>query len=538
MYQCPDCGGGLRYDIPSQQLKCDYCSRLVDPYSLDDDIGGAKDSFYDVTVFTCPHCGGEIIGPENSAAEFCSYCGASTVLSSRISKAKRPNYIIPFRQTKDDCKEAFKKFIGRSFFTPGKFKNPQYIDSFRGIYMPYWTYYIEQKSFTFLKGEESHRSGDYIITNHFNLHFNADAYYKGLSYDASSSFYDSISSSIAPFDVKGMRTFHPAVLSGFYADIADIDSNVYADDAMMYANESTFSKVRTSPEFFGITIDEPTDLTQQNRALYTTCKETDSTMFPVWFMSYRKGNRVAYATVNGQTGKVAADFPVSVGKYLLCSLLIALPIFLLFTLLLNPTAPFTMTVACVLSLVSSIIYATEISAIAKKDSMVEDKGVMYKKYKAVRGFTDSGKPKKTTKKKTSSGGKAFTIIFFIIWAVMFVLPMVIVLLNSPEVMSKASPLFISILLAGTIITTCIGNHSAKKHNMKAKSPGFALSIITLSLSFIVALFKPASDLFYYGAVMFSLIMIVLLNIEIIRKYNILATRRLPQFDRKGGDDRA
>ena len=74
--------------------------------------------------------------------------------------------------------------------------------------------------------------------------------------------------------------------------------------------------------------------------------------------------------------------------------------------------------------------------------------------------------------------------------------------------------------------------------MKAKSPGFALSITTLSISFIVAVFKPVSDLFYYGAVMFSLIMIVLLNIEIIRKYNILATRRLPQFDRKGGDDRA
>ena len=52
-----------------------------------------------------------------------------------------------------------------------------------------------------------------------------------------------------------------------------------------------------------------------------------SSMFPVWFMSYRNGDRITYATVNGQTGKVAADLPIDIKKYLLFSGVLALIIF-------------------------------------------------------------------------------------------------------------------------------------------------------------------------------------------------------------------
>ena len=46
--------------------------------------------------------------------------------------------------------------------------------------------------------------------------------------------------------------------------------------------------------------------------------------YPVWFMSYRNGNNITYATVNGQTGKVVADFPISTSRFILAALLAAL----------------------------------------------------------------------------------------------------------------------------------------------------------------------------------------------------------------------
>lgn len=62
--------------------------------------------------------------------------------------------------------------------------------------MPYWTYYVTQKAPISLPAKRSHRSGDYIITDHYRLEGDLDAYYKGLSYDASSSFDDSISENL------------------------------------------------------------------------------------------------------------------------------------------------------------------------------------------------------------------------------------------------------------------------------------------------------------------------------------------------------
>ena len=67
-------------------------------------------------------------------------------------------------------------------------------------------------------------------------------------------------------------------------------------------------------------------------------------MFPVWFLSYRNKDRVAYATVNGQTGKVVADLPISVGKFLLGSLIVAIPVYILLCLLTVLTPGMTLTI--------------------------------------------------------------------------------------------------------------------------------------------------------------------------------------------------
>ena len=51
--------------------------------------------------------------------------------------------------------------------------------------------------------------------------------------------------------------------------------------------------------------------------------------------------------------------------------------------------------------------------------------------------------------------------------------------------------------------------------------------------------NPVSDLYYYGAVIAELIAIMYTIMDLIRYYNVLATRKLPQFDNySGGDDNA
>ena len=243
MYQCPNCGGRLIFDISSQSMLCEHCNTHYNPYNLGEGNSAEESKEYDVTVFKCPQCGGEIMSTDNTIADFCSFCGAATVLESRISKELRPGYIIPFSKTKQDCKNQYKKMMKRAWFAPKELKDEKYIDGFRGIYMPYWAYHVSQKGPVVLRGEKSKRRGDYIYTDHFDINGDMDCQYKGISFDASSSFDDNISEAIAPYDVKNMAGFTPAFLSGFYADTADVGCDVYMNDAIDMAGDSPDSWV-------------------------------------------------------------------------------------------------------------------------------------------------------------------------------------------------------------------------------------------------------------------------------------------------------
>lgn len=452
MFACPNCGGNLKFDISTQQLGCPQCQTQLDPYAFDHkETDAVESNEYDVTIFTCPQCGGEILSTDTSAAEFCTFCGASTILYSRLSKEKRPDYIIPFQKTKEDCKNAYSAIMKKAIFAPDELKNPRYIDGFRGIYIPYWAFYITQEGPFALKGSRTYRRGDFVYTDHYALQGEMDSYYKGLSYDASSSFDDDISQKIAPFDVKNMKQFTPAFLSGFYADTADVDAGLYQQEAEAIAyNKSIDTVYKQFPRIQVQTPDSKNDLNTKTKAI-------DRTMFPVWFMSYRNGDRVAYATVNGQTGKVVTDLPIDTKKYLIGSLILAIPIFILLNLFFTLTPDLVLILSAILAAISMIFLGYELGQIKKRDN------------ERIRQNSKSNQQPAPEKRKTS---------------------------------------------------------------------GFLTGTLAIIIAIIILFINPVSDIYYYAGVIFSLAAIFITIKDIIHYYNIMATRRLPQFDRTGGDDRA
>ena len=89
-------------------------------------------------------------------------------------------------------------------------------------------------------------------------------------------------------------------------------------------------------------------------------ESVDRTLYPVWFLSYRNRDRVAYATVNGQTGKVSADLPVSIGRYFAGSALLAVPIFILLNMFFTLRPKVTLNVTAVIALITIILYVFEL----------------------------------------------------------------------------------------------------------------------------------------------------------------------------------
>ncbi len=365
MYECPNCGGNLTYSISRALLLCNHCETTMSPYDVTKDRDAEESTEYDVTVFTCPQCAGEIFSTDETAATFCSFCGASTILDSRISREKRPARIIPFTKTKKMCKNAYMKLVSKSPFIPEDAKDEKCIDSFRGIYMPYWVYDISQQGPVTLYGSTSRRSGDYRIVKEYEIRGDIDARYVGFSHDASTSFADSISEYLEPFDTKEARRFTPSFLSGFYADTSDVSEEKYRQQAIDNAAANTMQEISRSKSLRKYTLNPVPDKVHKT---HTRLDGATLHMFPVWFMSYRKGDRVAYATVNGQTGKVVADLPIDEKKFIISSLLIALPIFLVLNLLFTFRPIITLGIVLALSIATLLFYSFEVAAIKKKES--------------------------------------------------------------------------------------------------------------------------------------------------------------------------
>jgi len=456
MITCPGCNGNLKFDIASQMLHCDFCDSSYDVYAFDNKTSDVEERHYETTIYTCPQCGGELESTDTDVTGFCPFCGASDIFYSRISDELMPDYIIPFKKTKEDCKKLYQNKARKALFLPKEYKDAKYVDGFRGIYVPYWAYNITQKGHVSFKGEKTHREGDYIVHEHFNLSGDIDSFYNGLSHDASSSFSDDISERIEPFDIKEKQEFTAGFLSGFYADTADVTSDTYKNSEMDVAKRNSRTQIRREKTFAPYSIEG-----LDNNNLNTEVVKVDRTMYPVWFMSYRNKDRVAYATVNGQTGKVSADFPIDVTKFLLFAGVVAVIIFMLLNMFFTFKPATVSFLTALIALATVIVYFAERSAIQKWESNVNDRGYM-------------------------AGSR----------------------LKSKDLGYK-----------GSVIP-------------------MIPSAVAMVISGLCWLGDSINDFLHYSVASACSVGIAITLICLIKDFNRLATRPLPQFNRKGGDDDA
>ncbi len=568
MIQCPNCGGLLKFDIASQQMKCDSCSSQFNPYAFE--MSGAEESTeYDVTVFKCPQCGGEITSTDETAAGFCSYCGSSNVLESRLSKEKKPELIIPFKKTKKDCEASFEKFIKKAIFAPKSYREAGKADSFRGIYMPYWLYDMSQRCDINVPTSTSHRSGDYIITDHYMMRGTLDNYYNGVSYDASSTFSDDISSTIAPYSVKDITKFSPSFLSGFYADLADVGVDIYKGTAVELAQESTYNYLKNSSPMAHTSFDKPKE--QLKDTFKTNINVTRSALFPVWFMSYRNRNRVAYATVNGQSGKVYADIPMSVPKFLLCALVIAAILFAVFQMFFTIVPKVLIFIVAILGLISVLIYGSGIKKLAIKGNHDDDLGMQDRerrireknkaRLQAQKGaaFSDSigndgayvltqndiKRNKREQARKQAANKKSSGSLVSIIFVIMICIVGGVVFSDAIESVFDSGNIGLigGVVSLMFVIISVISLINASRNISDIKGitgpPASLWSLVSLVIIMVVCFWSPIDDNIYYMASIVAMVGIILNIIGIIRGHNLLAMRPLPQFEMyQGGDDRA
>ena len=346
-YQCPACTGPLHFAGGSGKLECEYCGASYDvaeieaPYAEKEEKaaaarqaaeetrqsapsgdGGAWDTsgFSEdwgtegdgMRAYSCPSCGAELICDENTAATSCPYCGNPTVVPGQFSGQLRPDFIIPFKLSKEDAVKALKDHYKGKILLPKRFTQENHVQKIQGIYVPFWMFDGEAEGDAHYEATRSHtyRSGDYEITEteHYDVYRAGMVNFEKIPVDASSKMPDDHMDSIEPYDYQELKPFSTAYLPGFLADKFDVTVEQCRQRADQRCEGTLSSALRnTVTGYHTCTLIHDSVNLKRGKVHYA--------LMPVWMLNTKwKGKDFLFA-MNGQTGKLVGDLPVSWGRF-------------------------------------------------------------------------------------------------------------------------------------------------------------------------------------------------------------------------------
>lgn len=426
--KCIACGAEIEFSPKDKKLKCSYCGSEFDAKEYRKQMTAAKkiDEFASTTgekietkAYSCKQCGAKLLTFDDTAITFCSYCGSSNVIEDEIYKGEAPEYVIPFKITKEQCEQIYKKEIKKHIFAPKEMLDDVVIKKFRGIYMPYGVYKATHSGETVNNGEKySHHSCDYDYYDQYRIVANIEAECEGMSYDLSSNFYDKFSQAIAPFNFKEAEKFNINYLSGYYADSRDVKKDIYEIDALSTISQYTTQELLKIKAFRNYGCKKP--------SINYNIEDKKIAYYPVYFLAIRnkKNDAVNYAVINGQTGKIAVELPVDMKKYLIFTLILSIPIFLVLVSIFTITPMILLIITALLALINIFIISSQRSKIKGRETHSDDKG-----YKEVQKNNKPSKKEEMKDEKVKVKEKKKIPIGTICSVISFVLPILIIIKN-------------------------------------------------------------------------------------------------------------
>ena len=247
-------------------------------------------------IMRCTSCGAELAVNGVETSTFCAYCGQATVVSDRVDDYLKPDYIIPFKVTRDEAEKTIRMHLNKGFFVPKGIKNFE-VEKIRGIYVPFWLFDMQYSDRQFYKYTK--KQGKSSVTRY--EYFEAKTVFKQLTLDASLNLNDDSSARLEPYDMRQLQEFDMAYLSGYYSDRFDVGVADSTGNAVLRAGELFNEEVQREMKHKGAKL-------VKNDPDFNVWK-TDYALLPAWFLSFKYDDKPYTILVNGQTGKMVGAVP-------------------------------------------------------------------------------------------------------------------------------------------------------------------------------------------------------------------------------------
>ncbi len=334
--KCKQCGGRMLYIPNSFVVKCDHCS-YEELFDFEANNSTTKHSLQELTqstnvqykIIKCDSCGAEILASIFLASQ-CPYCGNTFFDKNYFNKLEQPiDGIIPFKISKNQLYNKIKKWKKSLFLTPNSFKKQiQQITFFKGTYIPYWIIhsktdisYKAQCGINTLMSKKTkwHNEEGKITTTLNNLALLGTTSVPEYFEDKTLPKFDDIIAE--PFNNRWIFSdivpLNEYFTYGFSCELPTLTIQQTLNKQEKKIRYELEQKVIKKLEKSGCDVAYINKLSYQHKELFYQL-----VLLPVWIASYRYKNRVYQILINGQTGEVVGNRPISKVKVFFLWLLV------------------------------------------------------------------------------------------------------------------------------------------------------------------------------------------------------------------------
>ncbi len=339
-FLCPSCGGNMVFEPEKQKLVCLYCSnenevkvektniKEHDFYSAENNSN--RDWGNEKRIIKCESCGAQTVLDEKSTAQFCAFCGSSHIIKTDDTAGIAPESLIPFKISKDKVRELFSSWIKKLFFAPRALKSSHNMEKMNGVYIPFWTYdcdtfsdytaergtyyYVTETEWVEENGQRKQVTKQVRKTRWSFVNGNYSKIFDDILINASEQANRNLISKLEPFNLTELTLYKPEYLSGFLAERYSVDLK----SGWNLAEEKVKNDLRVQirHQIGGDEVRSLNFSTSYNNVKFKHI------LLPIWISAYTYKDKVYRFMVNGQTGEVDGESPVSIIKIILLILTI------------------------------------------------------------------------------------------------------------------------------------------------------------------------------------------------------------------------
>ncbi len=308
-HACPNCGS----PVEEGDAFCNVCGAAQQV--------AEKPEARATRSIQCKNCGATITLAADERSITCPFCDSNYVVElPNQTGRQQPEFVIGFALTPQEALARFSNWLREGgLFRPGDLYLAKIEDKLRGVYLPFWSFsMLAQSRWSANIGEYWYRTETYTTmedgkmvtktrtvteTEWWPLAGEHQNYYSGYLVSGSRGLPQDFAERIKPFRLESLKRYQPYFLAGWLSE----EYSVERDQALAFCQQEFQRWEEKNIDNF---LPGDTQASLEVRTEFSDIN-SDLILLPVYLVTYRYGEKLYRFAINGQTGNVTGDKPLS-----------------------------------------------------------------------------------------------------------------------------------------------------------------------------------------------------------------------------------